>query len=240
MNCKQINIGGIGPVTISKNRLAKRLKISVRPDGTIRASIPWYTSFQNGEKFLTENIQWIAQTRDKLAKKQCVPKLLQPGHLFSTRNFRYEMHPADVNRLKIRYTENEKCILFQYPQHQLVESDEFQKSIKQAIIHVLKFDAKQYLPRRTAELASRLGYTYNNVTIKNNKTNWGSCSNRGNINLNLHLMRLSDQLIDYIIVHELVHTTIPNHGPDFKAAMLRHFKDVSLMDRELKKIRTAL
>ncbi len=240
MNIKQINIEGIGSVIICKTRRATRFKITVRPDGSIRVSIPWHASFLNGEKFLTEHLQWIAQTREKLAQKPRAPKLIQPGHLFTTRNFRYEICPADVTGLKIRYAVNEKCIFFEYPMNQVIESEEFQIKLKHTIGNVLRFDAKKYLPQRIAELALSLGYTYQKVTIKNNKTNWGSCSNRRNINLNLHLMRLSDKLIDYIIVHELVHTIIPNHGPTFKATMKNHFEDITLMDDELKKIRTEL
>ena len=115
-----------------------------------------------------------------------------------------------------------------------------QKQIKHAVENVLRFDAKKFLPARIAELALSLGYIYNKVTIKNNKTNWGSCSNRKNINLNLHLMRLSDRLIDYIIVHELVHTVIPNHGSKFKATMQKHFGNVEEVDKEIKKIKTAI
>lgn len=240
MNSKLINIGEIGDVTINKNRQATRFKITIRPDGTVRVTIPWISSFRSGEIFLTEHLQWIAQTKDKLAKKTGVPKLIQPGHLFSTRNYRYEVCPADVPKLRIRYAEKERCIFFEYPMNQLIESDEVQQKLKLAIGNVLRFDARKYLPVRIAELASSLGYTYQKVTIKNNKTNWGSCSNRKNINLNLHLMRLSDRLIDYIIVHELVHTIIPNHGSGFKVMMQKHFQDISEMDKELKKIRTEI
>jgi predicted metal-dependent hydrolase len=240
MNSRQIYIESIGAVTISKNRQATRFKITIRPDGTIRATIPWIASFQSGEKFLSEHLQWISQTKEKLAKKQCVPKLIQPGHLFSTRNYQYNVCSADVPRFKIRYSQREKCVNFEYPKNQLIESKELQNKLEIAIENVLRFDAKQYLPARIAELASNLGYTYQKVTIKNNKTNWGSCSNRKNINLNLHLMRLSDRLIDYIIVHELVHTIIPNHGSDFKATMQKHFHDASEMEKELKKTKTGI
>lgn len=238
MNSKQVNIGEIGEVTISKNRQATRFKITVRPNGAVRVTIPWISSFRSAEKFLAEHLLWITQTKEKLAKKSGAPKLIQPGHLFSTRNYRYEVSPADVLKIRIRYAEKEKCIFFEYPENQPIESDELQNGLKHTIGNVLRFDAKKYLPLRIAELASSLGYSYEKVTIKNNKTNWGSCSNRKNINLNLHLMRLSDRLIDYIIVHELVHTIIPNHGAGFKIAMRNHFKDISEMDKELKKIKT--
>jgi len=240
MSNKQINITGIGIVTIYKNRQATRFKITIRPDGTTRVTIPWIASFQSGEKFLSENLQWITQTKEKLAKKTGAPRLIQTGHLFSTRNYRYEIRPADVSKLRIRYMEKEKCIFFEYPMNQPIESKELQNQLKTTIENVLRFDAKKYLPLRITELATLLGYTFEKVTIKNNRTNWGSCSNRKNINLNLHLMRLDDRLIDYIIVHELVHTLISNHGPGFKATMLKHFQDSTEMDRELKKKRTEI
>lgn len=238
MTIRQVFIENIGEVTINKNRQATRFRITIRPDGTIRVTIPWNASFQSGAKFLAEHLQWISQTKEKLAKKLSAPKLIQPGQLFSTRNYHYHVCSADIPRFKIRYVEKEKSVFFECPDSQLIESDELQNKLKLAIENVLRFDAKKFLPLRIAELAQSLGYTYQKVTIKNNKTNWGSCSNRKNINLNLHLMRLSDRLIDYIIVHELVHTVIPNHGPGFKATMLKHFHDSSEMEKELKKTRT--
>jgi len=240
MNSKQINIDPAGSVTITKNRQATRLKIAIRPDGTVRVTIPWTASFQSGEKFLCEHLQWVTQTKEKLAKRVGAPKLIQPGHLFSTRNYNYLVSSSDVSRFKIRYSEKEKNVHFEYPMNQIIESDELQNTLKLAIENVLRFDAKKYLPSRIAELASSLGYTYKKVTIKNNKTNWGSCSNRKNINLNLHLMRLSDDLIDYVIIHELVHTIIPNHGPDFKSTMQKHFNKSADIERELKKARTGI
>ena len=240
MSTKQIHIKEVGDVTINKNRQATRFKITIKPDGMVRVTIPWIASFASGEKFLSEHLEWIAQTKEKLAQKKTAPKLIMPGHLFSTRNYHYHVSSIDVPRFKIRYAEKEKSVYFEFPLTQSIESDEMQTKLKLAIENVLRFDAKQYLPTRIAELASSLGYKFQKVTIKNNKTNWGSCSNRRNINLNLHLMRLSDRLIDYIIVHELVHTIIPNHGAGFKATMIKHFHDSSEMEKELKKTRTGV
>jgi len=240
MNVRQVNIDGAGIVAITKNRQATRFRLAVRADGTVRVTIPWTASFQSGEKFLGEHLQWIAQTKEKLAGKLGAPKLILPGPLFSTRNYNYHVCSSDVSRLKIRYSEKDKNVIFEYPSSQSIESDELQNSLKLAIENVLRFDAKKYLPARIAELASTLGYTFKKVTIKNNKTNWGSCSNRKNINLNLHLMRLSDPLIDYVIVHELVHTIIPNHGHDFKSTLHNHFQNSAEMELELKKAKTGI
>lgn len=83
----------------------------------------------------------------------------------------------------------------------------------------LREEAKAYLPGRLADLASQYGFTYNDVRIKHNVSNWGSCSTRGNINLNLNLMRVPAHLQDYVMLHELCHLRHMNHGPKFHALL---------------------
>ena len=82
-------------------------------------------------------------------------------------------------------------------------------------IEALRRQAKAVLPSRLAELAARYGFTYNRVTIKHNATNWGSCSSKGNINLNLTIMRLPRVLQDYVLLHELCHLRHQDHGHGF-------------------------
>ncbi len=79
----------------------------------------------------------------------------------------------------------------------------------------LRRRAKAELPPRIAELASRYGFIYNRLTIKHNATNWGSCSTRSNINLNLNIVRLPHVLRDYILLHELCHLRHHDHGHAF-------------------------
>ena len=82
-------------------------------------------------------------------------------------------------------------------------------------IQAMRMQAKQELPSRLAELAARYGFIYNKVTIKHNSTNWGSCSARNNINLNLNIVRLPAPLRDYILLHELCHLRHHDHGQAF-------------------------
>ena len=82
-------------------------------------------------------------------------------------------------------------------------------------IEELRRQAKSELPPRLAELAARYGFLYNKVTIKHNATNWGSCSSKGNINLNLTIMRLPRVLQDYVLLHELCHLRHQDHGHGF-------------------------
>ena len=86
-------------------------------------------------------------------------------------------------------------------------------------IETLRKVAKEVLPKRLRELAAKYSFEYNSVRIKHNSSNWGSCSRKGNINLNLNLVRLPDELRDYVILHELCHLKRPNHGPQFHALL---------------------
>ncbi len=83
----------------------------------------------------------------------------------------------------------------------------------------LRKQAKAYLPGRLAELAAQHGFSYNQVRIKHNVSNWGSCSVKKNINLNLNLMRLPAELRDYVMLHELCHLKYMNHGKEFHALL---------------------
>lgn len=82
-------------------------------------------------------------------------------------------------------------------------------------VEVMRAQARRELPVRLAELAQTYGFTYNKVTIKHNATNWGSCSTKGNINLNLNLVRMPHLLRDHVMLHELCHLRHPDHGPAF-------------------------
>lgn len=86
-------------------------------------------------------------------------------------------------------------------------------------VAALRAEAKRVLPVRLRELAQQHGFSYNAVRIKHNVSNWGSCSAKGNINLNLNLMRLPEELRDYVLLHELCHLRYLNHGPEFHALL---------------------
>ena len=81
--------------------------------------------------------------------------------------------------------------------------------------------AKRKLTRRLKYLAGKHGFTYNRVFIRNQKTRWGSCSHKNNISLNMNIIHLPEELMDYVILHELVHTRFKNHGNDFWMMMNR-------------------
>lgn len=100
--------------------------------------------------------------------------------------------------------------------------------------------ARRRLVDRLDQLSQKHGFTYKRVFIKNQKTRWGSCSGKNNISLNINLVRLPDDLIDYTILHELVHTRIKNHGRQFWDQMDKLLGDAKRLDRKLSEYRVLL
>ena len=100
--------------------------------------------------------------------------------------------------------------------------------------------ARRQLAGRLTELAQQHGFEYNRVFIRNQKTRWGSCSAKNNINLNLNLVRLPHELIDYILLHELVHTRVKNHGIRFWNELNTLMDDAKGLDRQLNRYKAML
>ena len=76
-------------------------------------------------------------------------------------------------------------------------------------------DARKILNQRLVELATEHDFEYGKVSIRKQKTRWGSCSSQNNISLNQNLLHLTDELIDYVLLHELTHTRVKNHSSSF-------------------------
>jgi predicted metal-dependent hydrolase len=96
--------------------------------------------------------------------------------------------------------------------------------------------ARRMLQDRVKELAGLYGFSFNRVFIRRQRTRWGSCSDKNNINLNLKLASLPEMLRDYVILHELVHTRIKNHGHDFWQELGKYVGDARGLRGRLNRI----
>ena len=103
-----------------------------------------------------------------------------------------------------------------------------------------KDEAKMKLGKRLSELAIEHKFQYNKVSIRNQRTRWGSCSSKNNISLNMKLLHLPDQLIDYILLHELVHTRVKNHSKDFWNELETVVPNARTVDQQLRKYQYCL
>jgi predicted metal-dependent hydrolase len=205
MTAKVVQFNQIGPVSFLKNRRSKNIKIRVKADQSVHVSFPWYAFSAEVVNFVNKNISWILLQQQKLAAKK-------PDALTET-VIKTKLHTIEIkNGEKLEASRKKGQIEIWVDDFQSEKSRLFVEKIVESIY---RFEARKLLPGRLAELAQQHGFQYNKVGIRNNKRNWGSCSGRNNISLNLQMMKLPDELIDYILLHELVHTKIKNHGIQF-------------------------
>ncbi len=200
-----VQLKHIGNVTFSKNRRSKNIKLSIKPDKSILVSYPFYVSEKEVLNFVLRNEAWILQQKAKMETRKT---RINPEEEMKTKFYQVQFLKADENRVS-RKGKLIRIMLADF------ESEASTAFAEKCLTEVYRFEAKQLLLGRLAELAQHHGFSYNKVTIRDNRRNWGSCSSSNNISLNLQMMKLPDTLIDYILLHELVHTEIKNHGPKF-------------------------
>ena len=94
--------------------------------------------------------------------------------------------------------------------------------------------ARVQLKQRIDQLCEEYNFKYNKLFIRNQKTRWGSCSEKNNINLNAKLLNLPKDLMDYVILHELVHTKVKNHSNEFWITLNAYINNSKKYDKELK------
>ena len=100
--------------------------------------------------------------------------------------------------------------------------------------------ALEVIPARVKHFAPLVGVTYGRITIRNQRTKWGSCSSKGNLNFNCLLLLAPPEVLDSVVVHELCHRKEPNHSKRFYAEVLRVFPDYWRWDKWLRENGQAL
>ncbi len=101
-------------------------------------------------------------------------------------------------------------------------------------LQALAQQAMLYIPMRVQYYANRLGIRYGRITIRNQKTRWGSCSGKGNLNFNCLLMLTPKEVIDAVVVHELCHRRHMNHSREFYQEIYRVYPEYDKWNRWLK------
>ena len=209
MNEKIVIHPQVGKITIIRGASNRTIRLSVHPSKGIRLSMPLSLPLRSAEKFIEERVPWIVKTQKKTESRAELYKIDTSGGTVMKIIGGTICFTAALNLNKISVIRRGTNISI------LHGHEHPRKTLLEALEKVLRIVAKSYLPERVAILAKQYGFEYNRIFLKNNRSNWGSCSSKANINLNIHLMRLPQELCDHIILHELCHLKYRNHGPEF-------------------------
>ena len=195
-----------GTITIRRSARATQVRIRVAPDGTLRASMPPYAPL-----FLLKRL--IQRSRPAL---RTMLEHAAPEGVFTDGQQIGKSHALLVRRGEVlSVVRRKQHIIVTLPVDMELTDPRAVRKIRDMSAKALRIEAKSYLPRRLAYIADELGCQYSAVKFTHASSRWGSCSSAGVISLNIALMKLPFELIDYVLVHELSHTIHMNHSSAF-------------------------
>ncbi len=210
MSAKSFEIDSIGKITVYKRRNNRRINLSVAQNGSVRVSIPSWMPYKAGLNFARSKENWIA------SKRPTQPKIIDEHTLVLGHQICFQ---SIVNITKPKLSIKDSSITITHPSNLAISHPEVQTVAYKGALKVLRLNAESTLKKRIDYLSKQLDIPYKSLKIKQLSRRWGSCDREKNIVLNLYLVQLPDELIEYVICHELTHTMVLNHGADFWQAL---------------------
>lgn len=203
----------------------KTVAIHIR-EGRVELRAPRHMPQHAIDMFVASKEKWIQdklrQQHESMAQKEA-ESFVYGGRL----RYRGNSYPI-VAREGSRLGFDEDC--FYLPPHLSPAQ------IEAACEHIYRFLAKRVLPERVRFFAKQMGAEPAAIKVNGAKSRWGSCSNKKNLNFSWRLLRADDEIIDYVIVHELAHLYEMNHSPRFWAIVEAVLPDYKARRKQLKLI----
>jgi hypothetical protein len=203
--------GADGAVVYERSPRARRYRLMLRRDGTAVAVIPARGSQREAERFVERHLEWLERARERQRKRPRVAEFWFPGTHVLWRGEMVEIRAApDFGG--VAPAKPQVCLaadVFRVPA--------LDRDLRPALEAQFARRARIELPARTWELAAVAGLEVKQVTVRNQRSRWGSCSATGTISLNWRLVQTPEAVRDYIIHHELMHLKEMNHSGRFWA-----------------------
>ncbi len=223
-----LDLDGI-QVRVTKKRV-KNVNFRIGPNGEALMSVPWSTSKQKAEQYARGHIDWF---RRALARKEAthhtLPRRWESGEKVRVWGEEVELCVQETSDHAFCSLEGNRLVL-------CVPADSTPE-IRSALVESWKRDElRMRLEDLLPECEKRVGVHATSVTLRRMKTRWGSCTtSTGRIRLNTALAEAVPECLEMVLVHELCHLHVPNHGPKFHALMDLHFPSWRVYRRYLNK-----
>lgn len=226
-----LNFGLPHEYHIRRSKRAKHLRINIHPQTGVEVVLPERMSERHVKPFVQQHSAWISHQVHKLGMDK-PHRLPESVHLKLT-DEHWNIDYKTVNRETFSHKQKAGQLTIVGPNTQL-------HPCRRQLYLWLRKRARQLLPARLEILSQSTGLRYNRVSIRTQKTRWGSCSSRGNINLNDRLVLLPAGMADYVMIHELCHTVEMNHSRAFWRLVDRHCADYKIQQKNLRQARQLL
>lgn len=200
-----------GRIVIKRHAKARYVRLRMSEDGTLSVTLPRFASLRHAEELVESSRPQIRKWRSKYVRRSSV--FHDGDRIGQSHTIKFVPSPRTAPQV----TTSGLVITVEYPETLFHTDAKVQKAAKPHLEKALQKEARAYLPRRLKYLAETYGFSYTRVRFGTQKGRWGSCSSRGTISLNVGLMLLEPELIDYVLIHELCHTKQMNHSANFWA-----------------------
>lgn len=179
---------------------------------------------------------FIERSREDLRKMAKASSVVQPytEDQLIGKSRRLAVVPTQMVKQPEIRTVRDRLVVKLPPEFSLEDQD-IQQQIRDEAIKILRRDAKKYLPPLLEDLAREHGFSYQRLRFSHAGSRWGSCSSNGTISLNIALMKLPDELVRYVLIHELCHTHHMNHSAAFWREVERYDSRYRLHRQQLKR-----
>ncbi|MEE9302710.1 MAG: SprT family zinc-dependent metalloprotease [Thiotrichaceae bacterium] len=194
---------------------AKYIRIKISPVGVVDVVVPKQANDQQAHDFVSQRKNWIIKCLQKIKESplSAPPKVVIPDQLYlplTDEIWKLDYKATGYNGIQL--TPN----IVDTPKDLLLEGEVKDKELVFNVLEKwLKIRAKSFLPDMLENLSVQCGLPYNRLTIRGQKTRWGSCSSKQNINLNYKLLFFPEEVVRYVCIHELCHTKEMNHSKRF-------------------------
>ncbi|NJL93984.1 MAG: M48 family metallopeptidase [Anaerolineae bacterium] len=208
--------------TVRESARARRSSLQVDPERGLLVVLPMgVQGLIDLEALLRERQTWILK---HLADREAAARQYTTGEtlLFLGEVLHLEVMPTQTAR---RTTVARQGGVLRVRLNRSVHAAEQSQVVRSAIESWYRTQARQDLPPRAARWASQIDVSFQKVTIKSQRTRWGSCSSLGNLNFNWRLIQAPPGAVDYVVIHELCHLIELNHSPRFWSLVATHCPD---------------
>jgi predicted metal-dependent hydrolase len=224
MKSKEFVLSEQTTVRIIKRSTSRHVRLSISPSGEIKVSQPTWLPYKVGLDFAKSKLVWIEAQKPEinlLTNSQAIGK-----------NHHLKFETTNKSSVTTRLTDLEAIVFL--PSAIDSSSKAAQDAARRVAKKALLSQGNKLLPQRTQQLADKYDYDFNELKVKSLKSRWGSCDSNKNITLSLYLMQLPWPLIDYVIIHELNHTKVMQHGPKFWNLMGTKLPEAKQLRKEIK------
>jgi hypothetical protein len=212
------------PVRLRRHPRARRYLLRLQADKTVVVTVPRRGSLEFARQFAASRRDWLEKQWRILEARRAPPADLRPGMEALLRGRRVALEAREQGGLLEIWLDNQR-----------VPAAAPGGNLRTAVEAHLRALAQSELALRAQELARQHGAPMRRVTVRNQRSRWGSCSVRGTISLNWRLIQVPETVRDYIILHELTHLRQLNHSARFWAEVEKVCPDYRAAEAWLKK-----